>query len=58
MKFAGATSGIGAGTAVLFASQGCKLTLTGRNVANLEKVLTECINAGGNKNDVREHFFF
>lgn len=48
----GATSGIGAGTAVLFASQGCKLTLTGRNVANLEKVLTECINAGGNKNDI------
>lgn len=48
----GATSGIGAGTAVLFASLGCKLALTGRNVANLEKVSSDCVNAGANKNDI------
>jgi len=48
----GATSGIGAGTAVLFASLGCKLALTGRNVKNLEKVSLDCENAGASKSDI------
>lgn len=38
----GASSGIGAATAVLFAKLGAKLSLTGRNEANLKKVVEEC----------------
>ncbi|GFR01899.1 3-oxoacyl-[acyl-carrier-protein] reductase FabG [Trichonephila clavata] len=38
----GASSGIGAGTAELFASLGCKLCLTGRNSQNLDKVIENC----------------
>ncbi|XP_071819077.1 3-oxoacyl-[acyl-carrier-protein] reductase FabG-like [Apostichopus japonicus] len=38
----GASSGIGAATSVLFAKLGAKLTLTGRNVENLEKTKKEC----------------
>ncbi|XP_054716029.1 3-oxoacyl-[acyl-carrier-protein] reductase FabG-like [Uloborus diversus] len=43
----GASSGIGAATAVHFASLGCKLALTGRNAENLEKTATDTANAGG-----------
>lgn len=50
----GATSGIGAGTAVCFASLGCKLSLTGRNTTNLEKTIEDCIKAGAKKTDVSE----
>ncbi|GFQ76824.1 hypothetical protein TNCT_311781 [Trichonephila clavata] len=39
----GASSGIGAGTAELFASLGCKLCLTGRNSQNLDKVIENLI---------------
>ncbi|GFS62552.1 3-oxoacyl-[acyl-carrier-protein] reductase FabG [Nephila pilipes] len=42
----GASSGIGAGTAELFASQGCNLILTGRNSENLDKVVESCKKAG------------
>lgn len=38
----GASSGIGAATAVLFAKLGATLSLTGRNEANLKKVVEEC----------------
>lgn len=38
----GASSGIGAATAVFFSKIGAKLSLTGRNVENLKKVSQEC----------------
>jgi NAD(P)-dependent dehydrogenase (short-subunit alcohol dehydrogenase family) len=38
----GASSGIGAATAVLFARHGAKLSLTGRNEVNLQKVGDKC----------------
>ncbi|KAK6617697.1 hypothetical protein RUM44_005285 [Polyplax serrata] len=46
----GASSGIGAATAVHFASQGALLSLTGRNQSNLLKVADECKMTG--KKDV------
>ncbi|KDR07531.1 uncharacterized protein LOC110840115 isoform X2 [Zootermopsis nevadensis] len=42
----GASSGIGAGTAVHFASLGCRLALCGRNSENLQNVVKQCIDAG------------
>uniref|UniRef100_UPI00398EB3F6 3-oxoacyl-[acyl-carrier-protein] reductase FabG n=1 Tax=Pristiophorus japonicus TaxID=55135 RepID=UPI00398EB3F6 len=42
----GASSGIGAGTALLFAKLGVKLALNGRNVENLTKVGKACEEAG------------
>jgi len=41
----GASSGIGAATAKLFAQRGASLVLTGRNRDNLEKVASECESA-------------
>ena len=38
----GASSGIGASTAVLFAKLGANLSLTGRNMENLERTLQSC----------------
>lgn len=38
----GASSGIGAATAVFLSRLGAKLSLTGRNVANLEKTVQNC----------------
>ncbi|XP_060697706.1 3-oxoacyl-[acyl-carrier-protein] reductase FabG [Hemiscyllium ocellatum] len=43
----GASSGIGAGTAILFARLGVKLALNGRNVENLTKVGKACEEGGG-----------
>lgn len=43
----GASSGIGAATAIHFAKKGAKITITGRNKDNLNKVAEECKNAGG-----------
>ena len=40
--FKGASSGIGAATAVLFAKLGARLSLTGRNEENLEKIGQQC----------------
>ncbi|XP_039269665.2 3-oxoacyl-[acyl-carrier-protein] reductase FabG-like [Styela clava] len=42
----GASSGIGAATALLFADHGSSLALTGRNQTNLEKVAKECKSKG------------
>ncbi|XP_060567592.1 3-oxoacyl-[acyl-carrier-protein] reductase FabG-like isoform X2 [Ruditapes philippinarum] len=45
----GASSGIGAGTAHMFAKLGARLALTGRNEDNLNKHGDECEKLGGNK---------
>ncbi|XP_051750337.1 3-oxoacyl-[acyl-carrier-protein] reductase FabG [Ctenopharyngodon idella] len=45
----GASSGIGAGTAVLFAKLGARLALNGRDVENLTKVAQECEACGAVK---------
>uniref|UniRef100_UPI00193A9DA2 3-oxoacyl-[acyl-carrier-protein] reductase FabG-like n=1 Tax=Styela clava TaxID=7725 RepID=UPI00193A9DA2 len=42
----GASSGIGAATALLFADHGSSLAITGRNRINLEKVAKECKSKG------------
>jgi len=39
----GASSGIGAATAVLFARLGANLALTGRNEVNLQRTCDECV---------------
>ncbi|XP_067144314.1 3-oxoacyl-[acyl-carrier-protein] reductase FabG-like [Centruroides vittatus] len=48
----GASSGIGAGTAIHFASYGCFLALNGRNVDNLKATKEKCINSGLAENKV------
>uniref|UniRef100_UPI0025ADCC78 3-oxoacyl-[acyl-carrier-protein] reductase FabG n=1 Tax=Doryrhamphus excisus TaxID=161450 RepID=UPI0025ADCC78 len=42
----GASSGIGAGTSILFAQMGAVLALNGRDVENLKKVAKECAECG------------
>merc|ERR1719369_747846 len=42
----GASSGIGAGTALHMASLGCRLSLVARNRSALEQVKKECLEAG------------
>lgn len=42
----GASAGIGEGTAVLFAKNGCLLTLTGRDETRLMAVVQKCVTAG------------
>ena len=42
----GASSGIGAGTAVHFAGLKCRLSLVARNLENLNKVAEDCRKAG------------
>ena len=42
----GASSGIGAATALLFARRGAKLSLSGRNEVDLQRVGDECARAG------------
>ncbi|XP_071504081.1 3-oxoacyl-[acyl-carrier-protein] reductase FabG-like [Diadema antillarum] len=42
----GASSGIGAETARYFASLGCRLALTGRNMDALQAVVDECVSRG------------
>ena len=51
--FLGASSGIGAATALEFAKYGSKLSLTGRNRENLEGVAKQCQEAGLDKDKVR-----
>ncbi|KAK3514611.1 hypothetical protein QTP70_021520 [Hemibagrus guttatus] len=45
----GASSGIGAGTALLFSKLGAQLALNGRDTDNLSKVAKECEECGGKK---------
>ncbi|GBP85331.1 11-beta-hydroxysteroid dehydrogenase-like 2 [Eumeta japonica] len=45
----GSSSGIGASTAILFAREGAKVTITGRNVEKLNKVEKEIVQLTGNK---------
>ena len=45
--YAGASAGIGAGTAVEFAKLGAKVAITGRNAENLEKTAQKCREVGG-----------
>ena len=45
--FKGASSGIGAATAVLFAKLGARLSLTGRNEENLAKIGQQCADQPG-----------
>lgn len=45
----GASSGIGAGTALLFARLGAQLALNGRDTDNLNRVAKECEECGGKK---------
>ena len=42
----GASSGIGAATAVLFARLGTNLVLSARNEANLQRTRDECVRVG------------
>lgn len=42
----GASSGIGAGAALHFASLGCRLAICGRNRENLQKIKKQCIDSG------------
>jgi len=48
----GASSGIGAVTAIQFAKLGCRLSLSGRNEKNLNETKQKCIEAGLKKDDV------
>jgi len=45
----GASSGIGAATALLFARRGAKLSLSGRNEVNLQRVGDECVRVGSER---------
>lgn len=45
----GASSGIGAGTALYFAKEKANLVLSGRNIENLQKVINECLMNGAGK---------
>ena len=46
MPATGASSGIGAGTAKMFAQLGAKLAITGRNEENLKKTAETCEQLG------------
>jgi short-subunit dehydrogenase len=53
----GASSGIGKATALLFAQNGYRLSLSGRNEIALNKVVEECVtNYGLAKDQVRAFF--
>ena len=50
--FLGASSGIGAGTAIHFAKNGAKVSITGRNEENLKKIAQKCEEASPKKEKV------
>ena len=52
--FSGASSGIGEGIAVHFASLKCRLSLAGRSQENLDRVARLCHEAGLAADQVRE----
>lgn len=45
----GASSGIGAGAAILFCKLGAEVAITGRDVDNLSKTAAECQKSNGKK---------
>jgi NADP-dependent 3-hydroxy acid dehydrogenase YdfG len=47
--FPGASSGIGAGTAILFCKLGAAVAIAGRNVDKLAKTAAECEKENGEK---------
>ena len=49
----GASSGIGAATAMEFTKQGVKVAINGRNAANLEKTAKKCYEAGLKETEVK-----
>lgn len=51
----GASSGIGAGTAVAFGKLGCKVALVARNEAKLKDVSAQCTEAGAEAVFVAPH---
>ena len=48
----GASSGIGAATAVEFAKHGVKIAINGRNAENLDKTAKKCYQAGLKETEV------
>uniref|UniRef100_F1LD98 3-oxoacyl-[acyl-carrier-protein reductase n=1 Tax=Ascaris suum TaxID=6253 RepID=F1LD98_ASCSU len=48
----GSSTGIGRATAVLFAKEGAKITITGRNLAALAETKAECIKAGAKESEI------
>lgn len=48
----GASSGIGAGAAILFCKLGAEVAITGRDVDNLSKTAEECQKSNGKKVNV------
>ncbi|KAF8373566.1 hypothetical protein PRIPAC_79995, partial [Pristionchus pacificus] len=48
------SNGIGRGTAVLFAKQGAKVTITGRNTTTLKETKDLCVRAGAKDDDILE----
>ena len=53
INFLGASSGIGAATAVEFAKHGVKVAINGRNAENLEKTAKKCYEAGLRETEVK-----
>ena len=51
----GASSGIGAGTAVAFAKLGCKVALVARNETKLKEVSAQCTEAGAEEVFIAPH---
>ena len=51
--FLGASSGIGAGTAIHFAKNGAKVSITDRNEENLKKTAQKCEESSPTKEKVR-----
>lgn len=52
----GASSGIGAATAVHFGSQGALLALVGRNAENLQRTAAQCKQAGAEVSEIAGFF--
>uniref|UniRef100_F1L972 3-oxoacyl-[acyl-carrier-protein reductase n=1 Tax=Ascaris suum TaxID=6253 RepID=F1L972_ASCSU len=48
----GSSNGIGRATAILFAKDGAKVTITGRDIAALTETKTECMKAGAKEDDI------
>ncbi|KAF8373900.1 hypothetical protein PRIPAC_80329 [Pristionchus pacificus] len=50
----GSSNGIGRGTAVLFAKEGAKVTITGRNAETLRETKQQCLQAGAREENILE----